>query len=193
VLRTKKKKKKKSLDHGPSRSGRLAQRDIHHRPASTEDVDPSISPPRVARHALHDVGAVGDLEHMGSEGVGAVLPYNYGRHGFVLGSRRTATWAAVGGVGLGTGATGGLGIGVELVVISVRGVLGIGGLVLWVNIRRMSLQVQLQPQEVVEVARTSLVFFIVPHHRHIYSLFSTLFFSIDPSRSEAKLTLVLTQ
>jgi hypothetical protein len=171
----------------------LAQRDVHHCPASVEDADPSFSPPRVARHALHDVGAVGDLEHMGSEGVGAVLPHDYGRLGFVLGSRRTATWVAVGGVGLGTGATGGLGIGVELVVISVRGVLGIIGLVLWVNIRRMSLQVQLRPQEVVEVARTSLVFFIVPRHRHIYSLFSTLFFSVDPSRSEAKLTLVLTQ
>jgi hypothetical protein len=105
---------------------------------------------------------------MGSESVGAVPRDDYGRLGFVLGSGRTATWAAVRGGGC-TGATGGLGIGVEL-VISVRGVLGIGGLVLWVYIRRRSLEVQLWPQEVVEVARATLVFFIVPRHRHIYSL-----------------------
>ncbi|PON55449.1 hypothetical protein PanWU01x14_187640 [Parasponia andersonii] len=68
----------------------MAERDVGDGAAPAEDADASLAAPGEVRHALGDVGAVGDLHDVAPEGVRAVPGDEDGRLGLVLGAGRTA-------------------------------------------------------------------------------------------------------
>lgn len=129
-------------DHAPRG---LTQRDIGDGAAAAQHAHASPPPPGVDGDAFHDVGASGDFQHVGAEGVGGVAGDDDGGLGFVLGACRAASGAACGtptststtSVASATG-TGGGGVGgfdyLVIVVILVVLVVGIGGLLLWMMV-----------------------------------------------------------
>lgn len=75
--------------------GRLAESDIGDGSASAQNANPSLPAPREARDALHDVAAVGDFHHVGSESVCAVAGYDDGRLGLVFGPGGSSSGSSV--------------------------------------------------------------------------------------------------
>ena len=101
----------KSEDASPG----LAKRNVGDGAVAAEDADTPPSAAGVVGDAVDDVGAGGDLEHVGAEGVGAVTGDDNWRLGLVLGAGRTAAGAAAGGGSRGLG--GGLGLIIIIIVI----------------------------------------------------------------------------
>ena len=137
---------------------------------SAENADTSSSSSGINRHTLDDVGAGGDLEYVGTEGVGAVSGDDDGWFGLVFGSGRAASWASAGG-----GCCCRIGVGV---VALVRGFGGIGRLlrvVGWVLRKRDGSQLQLGSEPLVHVP-SPLPWRLIPRH--------SLFFSVKEEEIE---------
>lgn len=93
--------------HAARRGCRLAQGDVRNGAVPAEDAHSPPPPPRVDGDAVDNVGPRGDLEHVGSEPIGAVARDDYRGLGLVFGARGTAAWAAGGGGCASAGAGGG--------------------------------------------------------------------------------------
>lgn len=72
----------------------LAERDVGDGATAAEDGDATLPAAGEGGEGVHDVGAGGDLKHVGAHRVGALARDDDGRLGLVLGPSGAATWSA---------------------------------------------------------------------------------------------------